>query len=175
MVCHGIPDDTVVQDGDILNVDVTPVLNGFYGDSSRMYMVGKVSPEARELVRITRECMELGIAQVKPGATVGDIGHAIQTHAERHGYSVVREFVGHGTGVEFHEPPQIPHFGRPGEGRTLLPGMVFTIEPMINIGKWKVNILDDGWTAVTIDHCLSAQWEHTVAVTRDGVDILTLP
>ncbi|MEE8434244.1 MAG: type I methionyl aminopeptidase [bacterium] len=175
VVCHGIPGEEALKEGDIINVDVTPILHGFYGDSSRMYLIGKVSPEAEKLSRITKECMELGIAQVRPGGTVGDIGHAIQVHAEKHGYSVVREFVGHGTGVYFHEPPQIPHFGRRGHGPPLLPGMVFTIEPMINIGKWKVKILADGWTALTNDGSLSAQWEHTVAVTDEGVDVLTAP
>ena len=175
VVCHGIPGETALKEGDIINVDVTPILNGYYGDSSRMYLVGEVSPEAEKLCRITKECMELGIGQVRPGGTVGDIGHAIQVHAEKHGYSVVREFVGHGTGIYFHEPPQIPHFGERGGGHPLLPGMVFTIEPMINIGKWKVKILADGWTALTNDGTLSAQWEHTVVVTDDGVDVLTTP
>ena len=175
VVCHGIPGEQALKEGDIINLDVTPILNGFYGDTSRMYLVGKVSPEAEKLCRITKECMELGIAQVRPGGTVGDIGHAIQVHAEKHGYSVVWEFVGHGTGIYFHEPPQIPHFGRRGHGHRLLPGMVFTIEPMINIGKAEVEILPDGWTALTRDRELSAQWEHTLAVTDEGVDVLTAP
>ena len=175
VVCHGIPGEQALKEGDIINLDVTPILNGFYGDTSRMYLVGKVSPEAEKLCRITKECMELGIAQVRPGGTVGDIGHAIQVHAEKHGYSVVWEFVGHGTGIYFHEPPQIPHFGKRGHGHRLLPGMVFTIEPMINIGKAEVEILPDGWTALTRDRELSAQWEHTLAVTDEGVDVLTAP
>jgi methionyl aminopeptidase len=173
VVCHGIPGERVLAEGDIVNVDVTPILGGYYGDSSRMYAVGRVSPEAERLMRVTRECLELGIAQVRPGARIGDIGHAIQTHAEGAGYSVVRDFVGHGTGVRFHEDPQIPHFGRPGQGRPLVPGMVFTIEPMINVGDWRVRILSDNWTAVTVDGSLSAQWEHTIVVTSDGVDVLT--
>ena len=174
VVCHGIPGNRVLAEGDIVNVDVTPILAGYYGDSSRMYAVGAISEEAARLIRVTRECLEMGIAQVRPGGFVGDIGHAIQTHAEGEGFSVVRDFVGHGTGIRFHEDPQIPHFGNPGTGRPLLPGMVFTIEPMINAGKWPVRILDDGWTAITADGSLSAQWEHTLAVTEDGADILTL-
>ncbi len=173
VVCHGIPEARELVGGDIVNVDVTSILDGYFGDSSRMYMIGEVSRQARELVQVTKECLELGIAQVRPGAFVGDIGHAIQQYAEPRGYSVVREFVGHGTGVKFHEEPQIPHFGRKGEGYPLLPGMVFTIEPMINAGDWPVKILKDRWTAVTRDGSLSAQWEHTVVVTSDGVDVLT--
>jgi methionyl aminopeptidase len=173
VICHGIPGPTVIREGDILNVDVTTILDGYYGDSSRMWLIGEVSEEARRLVEVTRECMNLGIAQVKPGNRVGDIGHAIQQHAEGHGYSVVRRFVGHGTGVRFHEPPDIFHFGQPGTGITLLPNMVFTIEPMINAGHHEIRVLDDGWTAVTADGSLSAQWEHTVLVTRGGVEILT--
>jgi methionyl aminopeptidase len=173
-VCHGIPDDGVaLEDGDILNVDVTCVLDGYYGDASRMFLIGEVSPEARRLVEVTRECMVLGIEQVAPGARLGDIGYAIQAHARGHGYSVVRKFVGHGTGLQFHEPPDVRHFGRPGTGMTLRPNMVFTIEPMINEGQYAVRILDDGWTAVTADGTLSAQWEHTVRVTEQGVEILT--
>jgi len=175
VVCHGIPGETALKEGDIINVDVTPILNGYYGDTSRMYLVGGVSPEAEKLCRITKECMELGIAQVRPGGTVGDIGHAIQKHAEGHGYSVVRDFVGHGTGIYFHEPPQIPHYFEPRHNDSLKPGMVVTIEPMINIGEWEVEILDDGWTALTRDGSLSAQWEHTVVVTDDGVEVLTAP
>ena len=173
VVCHGIPGARVLEEGDIVNVDVTPILNGFYGDSSRMYALGRISPEAQHLIEVTRECLQLGIAQVRPGGNLGDIGHAIQTHAEGHRYSVVRDFVGHGTGVRFHEDPQVPHFGRRGTGHPMLPGMVFTIEPMINLGDWHVRILDDNWTAVTTDGSLSAQWEHTVAVTTDGVEVLT--
>jgi len=173
VVCHGIPGERLLADGDIVNVDVTTILNGFYGDSSRMFLVGNVNAEARKLVEVTRECLELGIAQVKPGNTIGDIGAAIQAHAEGHGFSVVRDFVGHGIGQKFHQEPQVPHFGRKGQGEPLLPGMVFTIEPMINQGDWRVKILDDDWTAVTRDGSLSAQFEHTVVVTTDGVDVLT--
>lgn len=173
VVCHGIPEARELRRGDIMNVDVTSVLDGYFGDSSRMYMIGEVSREAADLVRVTQECLEVGIAKVRPGAFVGDIGAAIQQYAESRGYSVVREFVGHGTGIKFHEDPQIPHFGRKGAGQPLMPGMVFTIEPMINAGDWPVKILSDGWTAVTRDHSLSAQWEHTIAVTGDGVDVLT--
>jgi methionyl aminopeptidase len=173
VVCHGIPGERVLEEGDIVNVDVTPILNGYYGDSSRMYAVGSISPQAGRLVQVTRECLELGIAQVRPGRFVGDIGQAIQAHAERQGYSVVRDFVGHGTGVRFHEDPQIPHYGRAGQGHPLLPGMVFTIEPMINAGDWPIRILEDNWTAITADGSLSAQWEHTVTVTPDGVEVLT--
>ncbi|MDH4247007.1 MAG: type I methionyl aminopeptidase [Deltaproteobacteria bacterium] len=173
VVCHGIPEDRALREGDIINVDVTPILDGYYGDSSRMYLVGQVSPAARRLVEVTRQCLERGIAQVRPGGHVGDIGHAIQTFAEGHKFSVVRDFVGHGTGVQFHEDPQIPHFGRPGRGPVLVPGMVFTIEPMINAGGWPVRILEDQWTAVTADGSLSAQFEHTVLVTEEGVEILT--
>lgn len=173
VICHGIPGDRVLLEGDILNVDVTSILGGYYGDASRMFLIGEVTPEAQRLVEVTRECLELGIAQVIPGNTTGDIGHAIQQHAESHGYSVVRMFVGHGVGVRFHEPPDISHYGRPHTGVRLVPGMVFTIEPMINIGTYEVVILDDGWTSLTADGSLSAQWEHTVLVTDTGVEILT--
>lgn len=173
VICHGIPGERELRSGDIVNVDVTPILDGYYGDASRMYLVGEVSEEARRLVEVARECLDLGIAAVRPGHTVGDIGHAIQVHAEGLGYSVVREMTGHGVGIEFHEPPEVAHVGEPGKGPRLVPGMVFTIEPMINAGTWKLQILDDGWTAVTQDRSLSAQWEHTVAVTADGVDVLT--
>ncbi|MBN1639817.1 MAG: methionyl aminopeptidase [Anaerolineae bacterium] len=173
-VCHGIPDDGIaLQDGDILNVDVTCVLDGYYGDASRMFLIGEVSAEARRLVEVTRACMLLGIEQVAPGKRLGDIGHAIQSHAEAHGYAVVRMFVGHGTGIAFHEPPDVRHFGRAGTGMTLRPNMVFTIEPMINAGGYEARVLEDGWTAVTADGSLSAQWEHTVRVTEDGVEVLT--
>ena len=172
-VCHGIPDGTVLKDGDILNVDVTSILNGYYGDASRMFLIGEVSEEARRLVQVTRECLYLGIEQVKPGHTLGDVGHAIQRHAERYGYSVVRDYIGHGTGLQFHEPPEVRHFGKPGTGEMLAPNMVFTIEPMINAGDYKVEILKDGWTVVTADGSLSAQWEHTMRVTEDGVEVLT--
>ncbi|MBP8864210.1 MAG: methionyl aminopeptidase [Anaerolineae bacterium] len=173
VICHGIPGDRLLVEGDILNVDVTSILDGYYGDASRMFLVGEVAPEARRLVEVTRECLELGIAQVRPGNTTGDIGHVIQQHAESQGYSVVRMFVGHGVGVHFHEPPDIAHYGHPHTGVSLVPGMIFTIEPMINIGTYEVVILDDGWTALTADGSLSAQWEHTVLVTADGVEVLT--
>ena len=173
VVCHGIPEARELVDGDIVNIDVTSILDGYYGDSSRMFLIGNVSEAAKRLVEITRECLYLGIEQVKPGNTLGDIGHAIQQHAEAHGYSVVRKFVGHGTGVRFHEPPDVFHFGTPGAGLKLRPNMVFTIEPMVNVGTHKVRILEDDWTAVTIDGELSAQWEHTLRVTEEGVEILT--
>ncbi len=174
VVCHGIPEPgRILQDGDIINVDITSVLDGYFGDASCMYLVGNVNDEARRLVEVTKQCLDLGVAAIRPDARVGDIGHAIQTHAEAEGFSVVRQFVGHGIGTKFHESLQIPHFGRPGEGPWLAPGMVFTVEPMINAGRYGVEILDDEWTAVTRDGSWSAQWEHTVAVTEDGVDILT--
>lgn len=174
VICHGIPSkDRILQSGDILNVDVTSILDGYYGDSSRMFLIGDVTEQARSLVKVTYECMMLGIEQVKPGNTIGDIGYAIQQHAEAHGYSVVRAFVGHGTGVNFHEPPDIPHYGSAGQGTTLTENMIFTIEPMINIGTFHAHILEDGWTAITQDYSLSAQWEHTVRVTASGVEILT--
>ncbi|MBN1259247.1 MAG: methionyl aminopeptidase [Anaerolineae bacterium] len=173
VVCHGIPGPRVLKEGDILNIDVTSILNGYYGDSSRMFLVGEVSEAARKLVDVTYECMMLGIEQVKPGNRLGDIGHAIQRHAESRGYSVVRAFVGHGTGIHFHEPPDVHHYGQPGTGMPLAPNMVFTIEPMINAGGYAVRVLPDGWTAVTADGSLSAQWEHTILVTEEGVEILT--
>lgn len=173
-ICHGIPSpDIILREGDILNVDVTTILDGYYGDTSRMFLVGEVKPEARRLVDVTRECLNLGIAQVKPGNTIGHIGHAIQEYAEGRGYSVVRAFVGHGTGLKFHEPPDVMHYGQPGQGPRLIPNMVFTIEPMINVGTYEARVLDDGWTTVTADGKLSAQWEHTVRVTDDGVEVLT--
>ncbi len=174
VICHGIPTpERVLQEGDILNVDVTSILEGYYGDCSRMFLIGEVSNEARKLVEVTRECLYRAIEQVRPGSRVGDVGHAIQAHAERHGYSVVRAFVGHGTGVEFHEAPDIPHYGSPGTGTIFVPNMVFTIEPMINAGGFHVTVLEDGWTAVTSDGSLSAQWEHTLRVMEDGAEILT--
>ena len=174
VICHGIPSpDRVLKDGDIVNIDVTSILDGYYGDCSRMFLIGDVSDEARKLVQVTLACLELSIAQVKPGNHVGDIGHAIQQHAEAHGYSVVRAFVGHGTGIQFHEAPDIPHYGQPGTGTAFVPNMVFTIEPMINTGGFQATVLDDGWTAVTSDGSLSAQWEHTIRVTEDGVEVLT--
>ncbi|MFZ9885984.1 MAG: type I methionyl aminopeptidase [Myxococcota bacterium] len=175
VVCHGIPTiDVVLKEGDIINVDVTPILDGYYGDTSKTFYVGEPAPATRALVETTRECLRLGIEQVRPGARIGDIGAAIQQYAEARGYSVVRDFVGHGIGTTFHTAPQVPHYGKRGKGRRLEPGMVFTIEPMINVGTWEVEVLDDGWTAVTLDRKLSAQFEHTLAVTSDGVDVLTL-
>jgi methionyl aminopeptidase len=172
-VCHGIPGDRVLKSGDVVNIDVTVIKDGYHGDTSRMYFVGDASIAARRLCEVTYECMWLGIAQVRPGATIGDIGHAIQTHAEKHGYSVVREFCGHGIGRKFHEEPQILHYGKPGTLEKLAAGMTFTVEPMINAGRREIKELADGWTIVTKDHSLSAQWEHTVLVTASGVEVLT--
>jgi methionyl aminopeptidase len=172
-VCHGIPGDKVLKGGDILNIDVTVIKDGFHGDTSRMFVVGDASLQARRLCEITFECMWLGIAQVKPGGHLGDIGHAIQKHAEKHGFSVVREFCGHGIGTNFHEEPQVLHYGRPGTLDELVPGMIFTVEPMINAGRREIRELADGWTIVTKDHSLSAQWEHTVLVTDQGFEVLT--
>ncbi|WP_339531224.1 type I methionyl aminopeptidase [Pseudomonas mucidolens] len=175
VVCHGMPDaKAVLKDGDIVNIDITLEKGGFIADSSKMYLIGSVSPNARRLVEKTFEAMWAGIQQVKPGARLGDIGHAIQSHARANGYSVVREYCGHGIGREMHEEPQILHVGRPGTGMLLREGMVFTIEPMLNQGSAKVRSLKDGWTVVTRDNSLSAQWEHTVAVTADGYEVLTL-
>jgi len=173
-VCHGIPSERVLKAADILNIDVTVIKNGFHGDSSRMFYVGKPSIQARRLCETTYECMWLGIKAVSPGAFLGDVGAAIQEHAERHGYSVVREFCGHGIGLKFHEEPQVLHYGRPGTGLRLQPGMIFTIEPMINAGQPAIRELADGWTIVTKDHSLSAQWEHTVLVTGTGYEVLTV-
>ena len=173
VICHGIPDDTVLKDGDIVNVDVTCILEGYYGDANRMYIMGQASKEAIDLVRVSKECLDLGIEQVKPYNTLGDIGNAIQQHAESLGYSVVYDYGGHGVGLEFHEEPFIPHIGKKGEGMILLPNMTFTIEPMINVGSPESDVLDDDWTAVTIDGSLSSQWEHTIRVTKTGYEILT--
>jgi methionyl aminopeptidase len=175
VVCHGIPHkDRVLEDGDIINIDVTPIVDGYHGDTSKTFYVGTPSEDAKRLVECTRECLRLGIAQVKPGARIGDIGAAIQAHAEGSGYAVVRDFVGHGIGRIFHTAPQVPHYGKKGKGRRMEAGMVFTIEPMINVGTWEVEVLDDGWTALTLDRKLSAQFEHTIVVTDDGVEVLTL-
>jgi methionyl aminopeptidase len=175
VICHGIPrPDEILKDGDIINIDVTPVVDGFHGDTSKTFFVGNPSPTARKLVEVTEECLKRGINAVKPGGRIGDIGAAIQEYAESHGFSVVRNFVGHGIGREFHVPPQIPHFGTKGKGKKIRPGMVFTIEPMINEGTWEAELLSDNWTALTKDRKLSAQFEHTIAVTKDGVEILTL-
>jgi methionyl aminopeptidase len=173
VVCHGIPGSKVLKDGDIVNIDVTVILDGWHGDTSRMYLVGDVPLKARKLVEVTYEAMMLGIAQAKPGNHMGDVAHAIQTHAEAHRYSVVRDFCGHGVGRLFHDAPEVVHAGRPGTGPELRPGMFFTIEPMINAGKYGVKILDDGWTAVTRDRSLSAQFEHSIGITEDGCEIFT--
>lgn len=175
VVCHGIPGDKVLIDGDITNIDVTVIVDGWYGDTSRMYTVGKtISAKARKLIDVTYECLMRGIEQVKPGNTLGDVGHAIQSLAESHRFGVVRDFCGHGIGQAFHTEPQVVHFGKPGEGLVLQPGMIFTIEPMINAGTWQVKVLNDGWTAVTRDRQLSAQFEHTIGVTETGFEIFTL-
>ena len=174
VVCHGIPGDKTLQNGDILNIDVTVILNGWYGDTSRMFFVGKPSQKAKLLTKTTYECLFLGIEAVRPGNTVGDIGFAIQKHAEKKGFSVVRDFTGHGLGKVFHTAPTILHYGEPHTGIILKTGMFFTIEPMINAGKHDVKILSDGWTAVTKDKSLSAQFEHTIAVTDNGYEIFTL-
>jgi len=172
-VCHGIPGSRILAEGDIVNVDVTSIVNGWFADANRTFAVGEISSEARRLVEVARQCLALGINVVRPGATLGDMGHAIQSHAEAAGYSVVRELVGHGVGHAFHEQPQVNHTGRPGLGVVLIPGMVFTIEPMINQGDMAIRRLDDGWTVVTADGALSAQFEQTVLVTDKGVRSLT--
>lgn len=173
-ICHGIPGPKKLKTGDIVNIDVTVLKDGYHGDTSKMFCIGKPSILAERLIKITQECMYLGIAQVKPGAFLGDIGAAIQQHAEKNRFSVVREYCGHGIGKTFHEPPNILHYGKAGAGEKLKAGMIFTIEPMINAGKRDVKLLPDGWTAVTKDHSLSAQWEHTILVTETGHEILTL-
>jgi methionyl aminopeptidase len=174
VVCHGVPGDKRLKAGDIINIDVTVIKDGYHGDTSRMFYVGEPSIQARRLCEATYECMWHGISVVAPGASLGDIGHAIQSHAEERGYSVVREFCGHGIGRKFHEDPQVLHYGRPRTGLRLQPGMTFTIEPMINAGKAGIRQLADGWTIVTKDHSPSAQWEHTVLVTESGYEVLTL-
>lgn len=174
VICHGIPSAAkILKDGDILNIDVTVIKDGFHGDTSRMYVVGEPGVLARRLIDVTREAMWRGIRAVKPGATLGDIGHAIQSHVEAERFSVVREYCGHGIGRVYHDEPQVLHYGRPGEGLKLQPGMTFTIEPMVNAGARHTRLMPDGWTVVTKDRSLSAQWEHTVLVTDDGVDVLT--
>jgi methionyl aminopeptidase len=174
VVCHGIPGDKRLAEGDILNIDVTVILDGWHGDTSRMFFVGEVGVKARKLVDVTYEAMMRGIEVVKPGATLGDIGHAIQSFAESHRFSVVRDFCGHGLGRIFHEAPSVLHYGEPGTGLVLREGMFFTVEPMINAGRWEVKVLSDGWTAVTKDRSLSAQFEHSVGVTETGHEIFTL-
>jgi len=173
-ICHGIPNDRALKNGDIVNIDITVIKDGWHGDTSRMFIAGEGSIAAKRLCAITYEAMWIGIAKVKPGARLGDIGHAIQTFAENAGFSVVREFCGHGIGRRFHEEPQVLHYGRPGTLEELRPGMIFTIEPMINAGRREIKQLPDGWTVVTKDHSLSAQWEHTVLVTDTGYEVLTL-
>jgi methionyl aminopeptidase len=173
VVCHGIPGNRTLQEGDIVNVDVTTILNGYYADAGKTFLVGAVGLEAQRVVRVARASLRVGLAAVRPGNTIGDIGSAIQTYAEGEDCSVVREFTGHGVGFGFHEPPQVPHFGSKGQGVPLVPGMVFTVEPMINLGKREVVILDDGWTVVTKDRSLSAQFEQTVLVTGNGHESLT--
>ncbi len=174
VVCHGIPNaKQILKDGDIINIDVTPIVDGYHGDTSKTFLVGTPSPKVRKLVEVTEECLYRGIGEVKPGARIGDIGAAIQEYAEAQGFSVVRDFVGHGVSNIFHTAPDVPHFGIRDKGKRLRPGMVFTIEPMINEGTWEVEVLSDKWTAVTRDRKLSAQFEHTLVVTADGVEILT--
>jgi len=173
VVCHGIPGPRTLKDGDIVNIDLTSIVDGWHGDSSRMYLVGDVSVKARRLVDVTYECLMRGIEQARPGNRLGDIGHAIQQHAERHRYGVVRDFVGHGVGRVYHDAPDVLHYGRPGTGPELKPGMIFTIEPMINAGRPDVKMLDDGWTAVTRDRSLSAQFEHSIGITETCCEIFT--
>ena len=175
VICHGIPNPRqVLKEGDIVGIDVTLIVEGFHGDNASTIPVGDVSKDTMKLLEATLEAQRLGVEAVKPGNRLGDVGHAIQSHVVPLGYSVVRDFVGHGTGRGFHEAPQVPHFGEPGRGKRMTPGLVFTIEPMINVGAWEMEVLDDGWTAVTIDGQLSAQYEHTLAVTQDGVRVLTV-
>ena len=172
-VCHGIPSDKKLKKGDIINIDITVIKDEFHGDTSKMWTVGKPKPGTERLISITQECLYKGIELVKPGTRLGDIGHIIQQHAEKHRYSVVRDYCGHGIGKVFHEEPQVMHYGKPGTGMELQEGMTFTIEPMINQGKYQTKLLPDGWTVVTKDHKLSAQWEHTILVTADGHEVLT--
>ncbi len=173
VVCHGIPSDkTVLMPGDIVNIDISTILNGFFSDASRMYLVGEVSPQAKRLVRVTKECLELGTKQVKPYGSTNDIGRAIEPYANQNGYTVVRDLGGHGVGLKFHEEPHIDHFEKSGKGVLMLPGMVFTIEPMINEGGYSVKVAYDNWTVTTWDGSLSAQWEYTIAVTKTGYEIL---
>jgi methionyl aminopeptidase len=173
VICHGIPGERELREGDIVNVDITTILDGYFADANKTFFVGSPGPDARKIVTVARKCLRLGRETVRPGNTIGDIGFAIQQYAEGQGCSVVREFVGHGVGYEFHESPQVPHFGRKGDGLTLVPGMVFTIEPMINLGERYLKVLDDDWTAVTRDGSLSAQFEQTILVTDDGYESLT--
>lgn len=172
-VCHGIPGSKKLKNGDIINIDITVIKDGYHGDTSQMFIIGKPSILAERLIRVTQECLYLGIKQVRPGAHFGDIGAVIQKHAEANHFSVVREYCGHGIGKEFHEPPNILHYGKAGDGEVMETGMTFTIEPMINAGKREVKLLPDNWTVVTKDHSLSAQWEHTILVTQTGYEVLT--
>lgn len=174
VVCHGIPNDKPLKNGDIVNIDITVIKDGYHGDTSKTFLVGDVAPYARKLVEVTQECLYLAIRIVKPGIKLGDIGFTIQQHAEKNHYSVVREYCGHGIGKIFHEDPQVLHYGKPGTGLEIQPGMTFTIEPMINLGKRHVRLSQDKWTVVTQDHKLSAQWEHTLGVTDRGVEVFTL-
>ena len=175
VVCHGIPSEKeILKEGDIINVDVSTILDGYFSDASRMFMIGKVSPEKEKLVRVAKECLEVGMEAARPFGYVGDIGHAVQKHAEKNGFSVVRDLCGHGVGLEFHEEPEVAHLGRKGTGMLLVPGMVFTIEPMINMGTYRVYIAEeDGWTVITDDELPSAQWEHTFVMREDGLEILS--
>ncbi|MEE9928294.1 MAG: type I methionyl aminopeptidase [Microvirgula aerodenitrificans] len=175
VICHGIPGDRVLKNGDVMNIDITVIKDGWHGDTSRMFLIGnKVTPQAKRLSDITYECMWKGIDIVRPGIHLGDIGHVIQRHAENAGYTIVQEFCGHGVGEKFHEDPQVLHYGQPGTGVEILPGMIFTIEPMLNAGKRHIRIKPDGWTVETKDRSLSAQWEHTILVTEDGHEVLTV-
>jgi methionyl aminopeptidase len=174
VVCHGIPSDKVLKNRDVINLDITVIKDGYHGDTSRMFFVGKPSILAKRLTDITFECMWLGISQIKPGAHLGDIGFVIQQHAEKAGYSIVREFCGHGIGKRFHENPNVLHYGRPGTLEELVPGMIFTVEPMLNAGRREIRAMGDGWTIKTTDRSLSAQWEHTVLVTETGYEVLTI-
>ncbi|MDD5297532.1 MAG: type I methionyl aminopeptidase [Rhodocyclaceae bacterium] len=174
VVCHGVPGEKALKKGDIVNLDITTIKEGYHGDTSRMFLLGEPSILAKRLCKVTLECLWLGIAQVRPGARLGDIGHTVQHHAERNGFSVVKEFCGHGIGSHFHEEPQVLHYGKAGTGPVLEPGMIFTIEPMINAGKAAISELPDGWTIITRDRSLSAQWEHTILVTETGHEVLTL-
>ncbi|HBK52401.1 MAG TPA: methionine aminopeptidase [Syntrophomonas wolfei] len=173
VICHGIPSERKLKEGDIVNVDITSILDGYYGDASRMFMIGEVSAEAQKLVKIARECLYLGIEQVKPFNRIGDIAFAIEQYANKHGFSVVRDFGGHGVGLAFHEDPFVAHYGPRESGMLLVPNMTFTVEPMVNVGTYRCRKLDDGWTTVTADNSLSAQWEHTVRVSETGVEVMT--
>lgn len=173
VICHGIPSERKLKEGDIVNVDITSILDGYYGDASRMFLIGEVSAEAQKLVQVARECLYLGIEQVKPFNRIGDIAFAIEQHANKHGFSVVRDFGGHGVGLAFHEDPFVAHYGPRDSGMLLVPNMVFTVEPMVNVGTYRCRKLDDGWTTVTADNSLSAQWEHTVRVSETGVEVMT--